>query len=120
MIETSTPHSNQNAGKLAASSTLQPAAKWLRTVGTIEAVSFLLLLLVAMPLKYAGGNASMVHVLGPIHGGLFLLYVGSAVAVTAMMKWPWYYVLLALVSSVVPFGPFLFEAWLRRRSNPVA
>lgn len=90
------------------------AEKWIRAVGSAEGVSYLLLLLVAMPLKYIGKNPILVEWLGPIHGGLFLLYVASAVAVARILNWRWYYVLFAFGASVVPFGPFIFEAWLRR------
>lgn len=87
----------------------------MRAIGAAEGVSFLLLLLIAMPLKYIGHNEVPVKVLGPIHGGLFLLYLASALACVWAMRWPWWYFLLAGLSSVFPFGPFLFEAWLNRR-----
>jgi integral membrane protein len=87
----------------------------MRAIGSAEAVSFLLLLLIAMPLKYVGHDESWVRILGPIHGGLFLLYLASALAAVWAMRWPWTYFLLAAFSSVIPFGPFLFEAWLNRR-----
>ena len=87
------------------------------TIGIAEGISFLLLLFVAMPLKYVGHNPILVQWLGPIHGGLFLLYLASAVAVTRFLNWPWPHVLLVFIASVVPFGPFLFEAWLRRISK---
>lgn len=91
--------------------------KWLHTIGCAEGVSFLLLLFVAMPVKYLGHNPTLVHWLGPIHGGLFLLYLASALAVARILKWRWLTLMLALIASVVPFGPFIFEAWLRRSSK---
>jgi integral membrane protein len=87
----------------------------MRAIGSAEGVSFLLLLFIATPLKYVGHDESWVRVLGPIHGGLFLLYLASALASVWVMRWPWTYFLLAAVSSVLPFGPFVFEAWLNRR-----
>ncbi len=90
------------------------AGKWMGTVGGAEGISFLLLLFVAMPVKYLGNNPALVHWLGPIHGGLFLLYVASAVAVARVLNWRWFHLLLALAASVAPFGPFVFEAWMRR------
>ena len=86
-------------------------------IGSAEGISYLLLLFVAMPLKYIGKNSILVEWLGPIHGGLFLLYLASAVAVARILNWRWYYVLFAFGASVVPFGPFIFEAWLRRTSR---
>ena len=86
----------------------------MRKIGIAEGISFLLLLLVAMPLKYLGHNPTLVHWLGPIHGGLFLLYVASAVVVARIQRWRWLDIMLAFVASVIPFGPFVFEAWICR------
>ncbi len=91
------------------------ALKIMRAVGAAEGVSFLLLLLIATPLKYIAQDPTWVRILGPIHGGLFLLYLASALACVWIMRWPWTYFLLAGISSVLPFGPFVLEAWLNRR-----
>jgi integral membrane protein len=90
------------------------AEKWMRSIGSAEGLSFLLLLFIAMPLKYLGQNPILVQWLGPVHGGLFLLYLASAVAVARILNWRWFHILLAFGASVFPFGPFVFEAWLRR------
>ena len=47
--------------------------KWLHAIGRVEGMSLLLLLFVAMPLKYLGDNPTHVHWIGPINGGLFFL-----------------------------------------------
>lgn len=88
---------------------------WLRAIGIAEGISFLLLLFIATPLKHFGENPMPVKVLGPIHGGLFLLYILAAIIAAKVLRWPWTRVPLAFMASVVPFGPFLFEAWLRRQ-----
>ena len=44
-------------------------------VGYIEGCSTILLMGVAMPLKYLGGNEVLVKLLGPIHGMLFVIYI---------------------------------------------
>ena len=46
----------------------------LRAVGMVEAVSFLLLLGVAMPLKYFAGMPLAVKIAGWIHGLLFIAF----------------------------------------------
>lgn len=50
----------------------------LRSVGLLEAISFLLLLGVAMPLKYMFDQPEMVRIVGMAHGVLWILYVGLA------------------------------------------
>lgn len=88
----------------------------LRVVGMLEGASFLLLLGVAMPLKYMAGMPQMVRVVGMIHGVLFLLYVAAVFQASAELRWPMRRIVAALAASVLPFGPFVFDAHLRRAS----
>lgn len=109
---------NSNVVSLAQAN--EPALlKWLRLIGHAEAVSFLLLLFIAVPIKHFGDNPVPVRVLGPIHGSLFLLYIAIAIMATLRFRWTWTHVPLAVLASVIPFGPFLYEAWLRRRAESV-
>lgn len=80
----------------------------------MEGASFLVLLGIAMPLKYIAGYPQMVRVVGMIHGVLFLLFVAAVFQVSVSMRWPLRRVLAALAASVLPFGPFVFDAHLRR------
>lgn len=88
----------------------------LRMVGMMEGASFLVLLGIAMPLKYLAGFPQAVRVVGMIHGLLFLLFVAAVFQVSVSMRWPLRRVFAALVASVLPFGPFVFDAHLRRVS----
>ena len=85
----------------------------LRVIGFWEAVSFLLLLGVAMPLKYWAGMPLMVRVVGSMHGGLFVLYVLAAFRAAHADKWSFRQLLIALVASVLPFGPFVIDHKLK-------
>lgn len=87
----------------------------LRLVGMLEGVSFLLLLGVAMPLKYLAGQPEMVRVTGMAHGVLFMLYVAAVAHAALELRWPLGRVAGALAASVLPFGPFVFDAHLRRQ-----
>ena len=89
----------------------------LRAIGYAEGSSFLLLLGVAMPLKYLVGQPLMVRYVGWAHGVLFMLYVGAVVGVALARDWPMGRVLKALVASVVPFGPFVLEREWRREQE---
>jgi integral membrane protein len=81
----------------------------LRTLGLIEGTSALLLFFVAMPLKYLAGMPIFVRVIGSAHGALFLAYVALAIATAGENRWPMKKLALALLASVLPFGPFLFD-----------
>lgn len=89
--------------------------KLLRTVGTLEGISFLFLLLVAMPLKYMGGMPAAVTYAGLAHGALFLAFLVAVLAVSHRRQWPVWVFLLGLLAAVLPFGPFVFDAWLGKR-----
>lgn len=75
--------------------------------GLLEGLSLLLLLFIAVPVKYFWHHEQMVKVVGPIHGGIFLLYVVIAVVATLEYEWNLKTFLLILLASIVPFG-FLF------------
>lgn len=80
-----------------------------RVVSIAEATSFLVLLLVAMPLKYGADLPVAVQVMGPIHGILFLAYVGLAYAAGEKLGWGLKRTVLALIAAVLPVAPFFVE-----------
>lgn len=86
----------------------------LRLLGLLEGVSFLVLLFVAMPLKYLAGMPQMVRVAGSAHGLLFVVFVFAVLDVAVRLRWRPLRVLGALAAAVVPFGPFILDARLRR------
>jgi integral membrane protein len=86
----------------------------LRVIGWLEGMSYLLLLFVAMPLKYLAGHPEMVEVVGMAHGVLFMGFCAAAVHAAVACKWPLLRLAAAFVSAVLPFGPFIFDAWCLR------
>lgn len=91
--------------------------KRLHVVGTVEGISFLILLLIAMPLKYLADLPQAVSVVGMAHGVLFVLYVGVLLQAWNELKWRLGTGILGLASAVVPFGPWLFEARILNQRN---
>ena len=84
-----------------------------RAVGFAEGVSFLLLLGIATPLKHFAGVPEPVLVLGWLHGLLWVAYL-------TVIGHAWYLGRLSgrkaaggVVASVLPFGPFVYDSWLR-------
>lgn len=86
----------------------------LRAVALLEGGSFLVLLLVAMPLKYAAGMPLAVRVVGMLHGVLFLLFLSALLRAATAHAWPARRSAAAFVASIVPFGTFVFDRTLRR------
>lgn len=83
---------------------------WLRATGWAEAVSFLVLLGVAMPLKYLAGRPEAVKIVGWIHGLLFTLFCVALL----FARLPLRRAAEVFVVSLLPFGPFLFDRRIRR------
>ena len=86
----------------------------LRLYGWLEGASFLLLLFVAMPLKYLAGFAIAVRVAGGVHGLLFLLFASALFRVANEQAWPARRSLAALGASLVPGGTFVLNRALER------
>jgi integral membrane protein len=89
----------------------------LRLIGFIEGVSFLVLLLIAMPLKYYLDFPMAVKITGWIHGLLFILYILAVFMAIEAMEWNWFSVLVALAVSLIPAGTFVLDKSLKRRVN---
>jgi integral membrane protein len=92
--------------------------KLLRFVGIAEGISFLVLLLIAMPLKYFFGLPQMVKVVGMAHGILFVAYIAAVLIAIKAMKWNLINVGIALAASLVPFGTFFLDkSWKKREQE---
>jgi integral membrane protein len=83
-------------------------------IALFEGVSLLLLLFVAMPLKYAAGIPLAVRIVGSLHGALFLWYAYEAIDLRLTKHWTNGRLLLAMVASSIPFATFWFDAKLKR------
>ena len=85
-----------------------------RVVGLVETVSFLVLLGVAMPLKYFAGMPAAVLVVGWAHGVLFMLYLATVAHAVVLKRLSYPTAALAVLAAVLPFGPFVLDSRLRR------
>jgi integral membrane protein len=85
-----------------------------RTVSLAEGASFLVLLCIAMPLKYAAHLPVAVMIAGSVHGLLFLAYVALAWDQRQAQKWDAKRFLTVLVASVLPTGPFWLHKTLKK------
>lgn len=91
--------------------------KRFRFVGMIEGISFLVLLLIAMPLKYAAGIPQAVSLIGMAHGVLFVIYLAALAQAWSELKWPFSRALLGGLAGVLPFGPWIFDTKVLRGSS---
>ncbi len=83
--------------------------KFFKLSGALEALSYLVLLLIAMPLKYVWHMPLYVRWVGSFHGAFFVVFC-IAIGFTARhQRWPLTTSGLAFASAFLPFGPILFE-----------
>ena len=88
--------------------------KSLRAIGFLEGISFLLLLFIAMPMKYVWGNPILVKYVGMGHGVLFIAFLVILFVVYEKKKWSLKMFILGLMASILPFGPFVFDHKLKK------
>lgn len=86
---------------------------FLRTAAVVEGVSYLVLLFIAMPLKYFWEMPQAVRIVGMAHGVLFIIFCVTLFYVWVLAKWPFGRVGLLFLASIVPFGPWLIDRRMR-------
>ena len=86
---------------------------WLRRAGIAEGISFLVLLCIAMPLKYFLKQPMAVTVVGWIHGVLFMafLFLAWEVKTDRNKSVKWFGT--AFLASILPAGTFFFDKKLK-------
>ena len=92
-----------------------------RVVGMFEGTSLLLLMFVAMPLKYLSGvpdlGKEVVFWVGLIHGILFIGYATVTFVAWGQGAMRAKLVGLAALASLLPFGPFVLDRKLKALEN---
>ncbi len=83
-------------------------------IAILEGISFLVLLGIAMPLKYWADTPGPVRFVGMAHGVLFILYVLLLIQATFLYKWSLWKAVLGFILSLVPFGTFYADKKLFR------
>ena len=87
--------------------------RFFNIAGIAETCSTICLYFIAMPLKYLGENEILVKIIGPIHGFLWILYIGLLGLGCIQNKWNVRAVIMGGLLSILPGGPI----WLERRMN---
>nr|WP_321265857.1 DUF3817 domain-containing protein [uncultured Sulfurimonas sp.] len=75
-------------------------------INSIEGYSYLLLLFIAMPMKYAFGYPMAVKIVGMIHGVLFILFCLLLLQAWKEAKWEFKESVIFFIASLIPFGTF--------------
>lgn len=78
--------------------------KIVRLIALLEGLSLLILVLIAMPMKYFFDSPLLVKVVGMAHGLLFIIYIVAIVMAKFEYNWKWKDFAIGFIGSVLPFG----------------
>lgn len=92
----------------------------MRLASLFEGTTLVILISIAMPLKYMGGYPQATQIVGSVHGFAFLVYVWVVINTVSGGGWQSGEVLRLLVSAFIPFGAFFNIGFLRRKAAAVA
>ena len=90
---------------------------WLRKTGIAEGISFLLLLGIAMPMKYLLKQPMAVTIVGWVHGVLFVAFLFLAWEVKTDRNKSWKWFALAFLAAILPTGTFFFDKKLKEEET---
>jgi len=90
-----------------------------RVIGILEGISYLVLLFIAMPLKYVAGKPELVKYVGWAHGVLFVLFGLALLHVWIVRRWSFLKAVGAFIASLLPFGTFVLDKRLRREEQAI-
>lgn len=94
---------------------------WFRKTAFAEGISFIVLLFVAMPLKYFAGMPMAVTIIGSAHGALFVAFMALAYMVKEQYNKPLSWGVKAFLASIIPFGTFYMEKqWKKEETEGAA
>ena len=88
-----------------------------RMAAITEGISFIVLLFIAMPLKYIAGDPRAVLYVGWVHGLLFMVYILILIIVAIKLEWKFKKTVIAFLASLIPFGTFILDKSLKKEER---
>lgn len=85
-----------------------------RKTALLEGISYLILLFIAMPLKYFFNIPEGVKYFGWIHGVLFIVFLVVLILAALKYKWNLKRITIYLIASILPFAPFILDKNLKK------
>jgi len=88
-----------------------------RTIAIAEGISFLILLGIAMPMKYFADTPEAVMVFGWMHGILFIVFLYLALGVKTSLNKNFGWLAKAFLAAILPFGTFVLDRELKKEEK---
>lgn len=89
-----------------------------RVMAWVTGVLLLVLVFIAVPMKRVGHDETLVHVVGVLHGWLYMAYLVTAFLLAYQLRWPLLRTVLLLLAGTVPFASFYAERRVLREVTP--
>jgi integral membrane protein len=80
-----------------------------RVLAYTVGVGLVILVLIAVPLKYFADSPTLVAIVGPLHGFLYMVYLVAAVNLAFRSRWSPVKTVLVMLAGTVPFVSFVAE-----------
>ncbi|WP_053217485.1 DUF3817 domain-containing protein [Virgibacillus senegalensis] len=85
-----------------------------RIFGMIEGTSLVVLLFIAMPLKYIAGFPEVVTLIGSLHGFFFIVYLLVIAYTTLKIRWAFRWLFGSVLVAFIPFGNYVLDYRLQK------
>ncbi|MFC0625008.1 DUF3817 domain-containing protein [Kribbella deserti] len=106
------------ANRPTATADVAGALKRYRVIAYIVGVMLLLLVCLAMPMKYAADNPSAMNVIGPLHGFLYVVYLLATLDLGRRVHWGLGKLILVALAGTIPFLSFYAERKVTHELTP--
>ena len=90
-----------------------------RVMAWVVGVWLIVLVFVAMPLKYLADSPTMVEIVGPVHGFLYMAYLAVTIILAYRARWSPVRTILVMLAGTVPFMSFVAERRVTRWLQPL-
>jgi integral membrane protein len=80
-----------------------------RVMAIAVGVMLILLVFVAMPVRYIGGDETLSAIISPVHGTLYIIYLAVSFDLHRKLRWPLKQMALMVVAGLLPFLAFYIE-----------
>lgn len=88
-----------------------------RVLAWVVGVGLVILVCVGVPLKYLAHDRTVVAIVGPIHGFLYIIYLLTALDLAVRRRWGPVWTLLVMLAGTVPFLSFVAERQVTKRER---
>lgn len=85
-----------------------------RVIANVVGVVLVVFILVAVPVRYVGGEPRLSETISPVHGFLYVVYLGLTIDLARRVGWSLQRTVLVMLAGTVPFLSFVVERRMTR------